>query len=63
MSRWKATMPREKPEEGKADYVVAIRHSHGLRIELSGTVSGEIAEKFIQAVLDPDTDHDEQDST
>ena len=44
MSRWRATMPKEKPEDGEADFVVAVRKSNGIRIERTGTITNDQAD-------------------
>ena len=41
--KWKATMPRELPEDGTAHIVVAVKTADGARIEFTGQVPREKA--------------------
>lgn len=52
MSRWKAVLPREKPEANKSHFVLAIKDSLGARFELSGTVdNGVIAPMLGELII------------
>lgn len=50
MSRWRATMPKEKPEEGKADFVFAYRNNR-VRFELCGKMAEKTASKLMEHVI------------
>ncbi len=51
MSDWKAPMPRELPEPGKAHIVVAVKFDNGGRVEFCGQVPEDVARRaFLDAV-------------
>ena len=39
MSKWKATLPINTPEEGVSQFVIAAKNHNGARAELSGEMS------------------------
>jgi hypothetical protein len=43
MKKWRATMPRENPEQGTALVVVSIKTNGGFRMEFSGQMAAEDA--------------------
>lgn len=45
---WNAKMPRDKPEAGKAQIVIAIKTADGRRTEYSGTVDAALAEDLFR---------------
>lgn len=57
MSKWKATMPRELPAEGKVDVVFAHRGAAGSRMEIHGafdkTVVGRLFGAMTQLAAGP----------
>jgi len=50
MSRWRATMPRAIPPEGKADFVFAYRHK-GIRFEYASRCSDKVAAKIMKDIV------------
>lgn len=50
MSRWKASLPREAPPEGKTQVLLATKSATGSRSELEATVPDDQAQ-FARTIL------------
>ncbi|MES2218399.1 MAG: hypothetical protein V4501_08300 [Pseudomonadota bacterium] len=50
---FRAWMPREKPEEGKAFIVVSVKDSDGNRVEFEGAIDKDRAFKLFGEALVP----------
>lgn len=51
MTKFKASLPREKPPENKSNFVFAFMDSKGERMELSGRMSSNDVHNFIREMI------------
>ena len=55
MAQWKVTLPREKPQEGKANIAIGVRYDTGTRFESSGAVNQSLALMLVRLCVRANT--------
>jgi hypothetical protein len=51
--KWKVAMPKEKPDTGKAHFVLSVKYGSGTRLEFAGQVTVESAARMMKEASFP----------